>query len=85
MVGKRGRPLDPRMPADTRPSTQKISLVYGRKVDTYPSPLTRTYSVGGRKVDTYQKISSLCTSFTFFGGAISIMAQILSRLASIPL
>ena len=39
MAGKRGKPLDPRMPANTQPSTQKISSACGRKVDTCLLPL----------------------------------------------
>ena len=45
-MGKRGRPLDPRMLVDTRSSIQKISLACGRKVDTYLLPSTRTYLAG---------------------------------------
>ena len=43
-MGKKGRPLDPRMPTDTRPSTQRTFLACGRTVDIYPLPLTQTCS-----------------------------------------
>ena len=42
--GMRGMSSGPRMPVDIRLSIQKISSACGRKVDTYPLPLTRTCS-----------------------------------------
>ena len=63
MAGKRGRPLDPRMLADTNLSVALNTNLLSAAI----LPLR------------------LCTSFMFLGCAISIMARILSRLASIPL
>ena len=40
MMGKKGRPSDPRRLVNTRPSTQKNTLACGRKVGTCLLPLT---------------------------------------------
>ena len=72
MVGNIDRLSTPQMLADTRSSTRKKGNHLSVALDT------NLFNAAILPLRLY-------TSFTFLRGAISIMARILSRLASIPL
>ena len=78
VAGRRGRLLTPQMPVDTRQSIQKTSSMCGRRVNTCPLPSTQTYST-----PLFFHWDFALPSH-FLGVPFSIMARILSGLASMP-